>query len=320
MTAADATPTNAICAIVCTHNRYDVLPDALASLMEQTLARSQYEVIVVDNSTDLAGRRSFWRRYRTRFDITLELAPTPGLSAARNRGVNLTQSPIVAFCDDDAIVSPGWLEALVEVFSAERTAGIVGGPVVPIWPGSPPPWLHLWLSGFFTIVDHGERRRELTEDEWLAGTNVAFRRDALLKAGGFNENLGRRSTLLLSNEDIAIAHRLVELGYGRFYEPNASVHHKVHADRVNRAWLRRRVAWQVISDALADVPKALSAPEQHWGKIADYMLRMPPEMRTYRGLFLDTDDPAALHRQSEAITAFMTLLLNDGHDPEASSK
>jgi GT2 family glycosyltransferase len=320
MTAADPAPTKAICAIVCTHNRYDVLPDALASLMEQTLPRSQHEVIVVDNSTDLAARRSFWRRYRTRFDITLELAPTPGLSAARNRGVNMTEAAVVAFCDDDAIVSSGWLEALVDVFRAEPTAGVAGGPVVPIWPGSPPPWLHPWLRGFFTIVDHGDRRRMLTENEWLAGTNVAFRRDALLKAGGFDENLGRRSTLLLSNEDLAVAGRLAELGYSSFYEPSASVHHKIHAERVNRAWLRRRVAWQVISDALVDSAKGVPAPEQCWSKIAEYMLRMPPEMRTFRGLFLDIDDPAALQRQCDAITALMTLLMSDGHDPEVRTK
>jgi glucosyl-dolichyl phosphate glucuronosyltransferase len=314
-TAAGTAAAKAICAIVCTHNRYDVLPDALASLMEQSLARSQYDVIVVDNSTDLAGRKSFWQRYRNRFGVTVEFSPVPGLSAARNRGVSMTNAPVVAFCDDDAVVCPGWLAALVEVFRTEPTAGVVGGPVIPIWPGTPPPWLHPWIRGFFTIVDHGDRRRMLGENEWLAGTNVAFRRSALIEAGGFNENLGRRSTLLLSNEDIVVARKLAQLGHASFYEPTASVHHKVHADRVNRAWLRRRVAWQVISDALVSPPEA--APEQCWSKIGDYMLRMPPEMRTFRGLFLDTDDPATLQRQCDAITAFMTLLMADGHDPEA---
>lgn len=319
MTTADPAGTNAIYAIVCTHNRYDVLHDALASLMEQTLPRSRYQVLVVDNSSDLAGRKSFWRRYRNRFDVTVEFAPTPGLSAARNLGVNLSQAPLVAFCDDDAVVSSGWLEALVDVFQTEPTAGVAGGPVIPIWPGAQPPWVHAWLKGFFTVVDHGDRRRKLTGNEWLAGTNVAFRRDALLKAGGFDEKLGRRSTLLLSNEEIALSRRLAELGFGSFYEPKASVHHKVHADRVNHAWLRRRVAWQVISDALVEMPNALPEPDQCWRKISDYMLQMPPEMRSFRGLFLDLDDPAATQRQCDAITAFMTLLMSDGKDPEARS-
>jgi len=320
MDAAHPLADKAICAIVCTHNRYDVLPDALASLMEQTLPRAEYDVLVVDNSTDLKGRKSFWQRHRKRFDAAVEFAPTPGLSAARNRGIHITEAPLVAFCDDDAVVSSGWLEALVGVFRAEPKAGVAGGPVIPIWPGSPPAWLHPWLSGFFTVVDHGDRRRTLAKNEWLAGTNVAFRRDAVLQAGGFDENLGRRSSLLLSNEEIALARRLAELGYDTFYEPSAAVHHKVHADRVNPAWLRRRVAWQVISDALVHAPNALPEPDQCWRKISDYMLRMPPEMRTMRGLLLDVDDAATLQRQCDAITAFMTLLMTDGKDPEARIK
>lgn len=313
-------PAKLITAIVCTHNRYDVLPDALTSLSRQTLDRSLYEILVVDNSTDIRAQKGFWRRYLGRFDVTLEIAPEPGLSKARNTGIALATAPIVAFCDDDAVVSPGWLASLVSVFQADPDVGIAGGPVVPVWPTAAPPWLHPWLDGYFTIVDRGDIRRQLTEQEWLAGTNVAFRRDPLRKIGGFDENLGRRGKLLLSNEELDVTRKLRAEKLTVVYEPTAIVHHKVHADRVDPAWLRRRIAWQVISDAMVPATDQNDDDKPCWDKISNYLLSLPPEMRTYRGLFLDTDDPVLFQRQCEAIGSLMRFMLTQGHDLESALK
>ena len=50
--------------------------------------------------------------------------------------------------------------------------------------------------------------------------------------------------------------------------------------------------------------------------ISEYVLRMPPEMRNLRGLFLDTDDAEVLYRQCEAMGALMKLMMFDAQDPE----
>lgn len=318
MAKARGRSSKVISAIVCTYNRYDALPDALASLGKQSLPRSNYEVIVVDNSSDTRAQRNFWKRSQRRREVTLEIQAEPGLSKARNTGMRTATAPLVAFCDDDAVVSSNWLESLVGLFRDEPNAGMGGGPVVPIWPGSAPQWLHPWLTGYFTIVDRGQSRRPLGEEEWLAGTNVAFRRDLLLALGGFDENLGRRGTRLLSNEELEVAHRLRDLGFKSYYEPAALVHHKVHADRISPSWLRRRVAWQAISNALLPAAKGGCERQICWDTIARYALRVPPEMRTFRGLFMDTDDPDTLQRQCDAISALMTLMMHDGQDPEAA--
>jgi glucosyl-dolichyl phosphate glucuronosyltransferase len=305
-----------ISAIVCTYDRYDVLPDSLVSLNQQSLPKSDYEVIVVDNSSDREAQRSFWKRSQSRFPVTVELQPVPGLSKARNTGLRTATAPLVAFADDDAVVSSNWLESLVRLFDDEPSAGIGGGPVVPIWPDAAPKWLHDWLSGFFTIVDRGAARRRLGDDEWLAGTNIAFRRDLLLDAGGFDETLGRRGSKLLSNEELEVSRRIQEAGFGAFYEPAALVYHKIHEARVNQAWLRRRVAWQIISDAILPAGNSQCDRQRCWDTIADYALRVPPEMRGLRGLFLDTDDADTLNRQCEAIGALMRLMMFDGQDPD----
>jgi GT2 family glycosyltransferase len=209
------------------------------------------------------------------------------------------------------------LQSLVELFHDEPQAGVGGGPVVPVWPGTAPTWLHPWSEGFFTIVDRGPVRRALDDEEWLAGTNVAYRRDLLLEAGGFDENLGRRGNRLLSNEELEIARRIRALGFSVHYEPRAQIFHRVHADRISQSWLRRRVAWQAISDALLPEAGDSQPASRYWDKIADYALRVPPEMRSIRGLFLDTNDPTVLQRQCDAISALLALMIHDPRDPEA---
>lgn len=305
-----------ITAIICTHNRYDVLNDALGALRKQSLPPSDYEIMVVDNSSDKKAQRSFWKPASRRHLVNLKFQSEPGLSKARNVGLQAATTPLIAYCDDDAMASPRWLECLVRLFKDRPNAGIVGGPVVPIWPGSPPKWLHPWLAGYFTIVDRGESCRQLSANEWLAGTNIAFRRNLLASLGGFDERLGRRGASLLSNEEIAISRRVRDLGFAAFYEPAAVMHHKVSEDRISQAWLRRRFVWQVISNALA-VENGCEWDRDHcWEAIADYALHMPPEMRNIRGLFFDTDDPDVMNRQCEAIGALAKLMLFDARDPE----
>jgi glucosyl-dolichyl phosphate glucuronosyltransferase len=311
-TASSTTATPDISVIVCTYNRYDVLPDALASLTGQTLLDTKAEIIVVDNSSDVRSQRRFWSDGPPAA-IRVVFEPVPGLSRARNRGMREASAPVIAFLDDDAIAAADWCDALVQTFRRHTDAGIVGGPVRPIWPASEPKWLHQWQRGFLTIVDHGAEERPLNGGEWLAGTNIAFRSEALLEVGGFAEGLGRTGSTLLSNEELLTTSRLHERGFKSYYNPRAEVLHRVHAERVTPAWLRRRIAWQVVSDLLAGTP--LSPAEEHWRQISDYFLSVTPELRTLRGLFYDTSDPELFLKQTEALKAVLHLALEHGNDP-----
>jgi glycosyltransferase involved in cell wall biosynthesis len=306
--------TPAVTAVICTYNRYDVLSDAIGSLEAQSLAPEALEILVVDNSSDQDGQAAFWSRYKLPANARLIVDKTPGLSRARNTGLRECQAPVVAYMDDDAIAMPEWCASIVDSFASLADAGIVGGPVEPMWPGEAPVWLHKWQRGFLTIVDHGDTRRALKDGEWLAGTNIAFRKAALEAGGGFNEALGRIGLSLLSNEELAVAAKIKALGYASYYDPASKVLHRVHGERATQHWLRKRVCWQAVSDLLTATPKLEG--ERCWQKLADYLMQIPPEMRGVRGLFLDTPDPDLFYKQCEALEAVMYLALNDGHDPE----
>lgn len=96
-----------ISVVIPTRNRLVSLKRLLAALAEQELAPDQFEVIVSDDgSTDGTGRfleTSAIRHVRKNC--------SEGPAAARNAGAARSQAPWLAFIDDDAIPSPGWLAA-----------------------------------------------------------------------------------------------------------------------------------------------------------------------------------------------------------------
>src|ERR1700751_2726872 len=92
----------ALSAVICTYNRYDLLPEAIESLVEQDVPAGLFEIIVVDNSPDKAGAERFGQRYAGLSNLTYLVEPKPGLSNARNRGSAAARGRVVAFIANDA--------------------------------------------------------------------------------------------------------------------------------------------------------------------------------------------------------------------------
>lgn len=301
--------------VVCTEGRTDTLPACLASLAAQA-GEAGAEVIVVENAADEAAWRAFEASGALSTARVVSSRPL-GLSRARNLGVAEARAPLAAFIDDDAEAAPGWMQAAVDALARDPACVCVGGPVAPIWPEARPGWLDPSLDGFYTIVDRGPAPRALAAHEWLAGTNIAFRRDALLAEGGFDERLGRGPGGLLGNEEIALLRRFHAQGLTVLYDPAMAVRHRVHAERLDRLWLRRRVAWQAISDLLAE-PAGPDDPARLWARIAASLAGQAPHFRNLLGLTRDLDDPRDTAAQMGAIEATIRLLAGVGGGVEAA--
>ena len=84
------------------------------------------------------------------------------------------------------------------------------------------------------------------------GANLAFDKERLLSLGGFDANLGRQGTVLLSGEEAAILAQLREQRLGIFYQATAAVAHTVDKSRRRPGWLLKRLFWDGASQALID--------------------------------------------------------------------
>jgi glucosyl-dolichyl phosphate glucuronosyltransferase len=166
-----------------------------------------------------------------------------GLSGARNCGVALTATPIVAFVDDDAVPEPDWVARLALAYRATGELHVLGlgGAIVPYWVVGRPSWFPVefdWVVGCTykgARTDPGPVRNML-------GANMSFRTEALRQIGGFHEGIGRIGAVPLGCEETEACIRMAYLCRGGqvWYEPSARVHHRVPADRTNWRYLLRR--------------------------------------------------------------------------------
>jgi GT2 family glycosyltransferase len=233
--------------IICTHNRAADLAENLPRLKLIDYPPGQYEIMVIDNaSTDDTSAVAFSEGVACIREERL------GLSHARNRGIAEACGELIAFIDDDAWPEPDWLKKLDEAFADPQVA-CVGGRVIPAWKELVgwPDWLHERLIGFFSVVDYGARQ-ELHYPNYPVGTNIAVRKKVFDEIGGFNADLGRRGTSLLSGEESELCLRIEKAGYRILYIPETVVHHMIHARRLTKEWVKERSYWQGISSALLE--------------------------------------------------------------------
>ena len=101
---------------------------------------SGYEVIIVDNgsSDDTRNVAAAFCRRNAGFCYIQE--PDPGVAIARNAGVRISSSEIVAFADDDTEPEPSWLQRILTRFqSLPSDVAVIGGEIVPVWDFGAPP-------------------------------------------------------------------------------------------------------------------------------------------------------------------------------------
>jgi glycosyltransferase involved in cell wall biosynthesis len=237
-----------ISAAVATRNRADFLGPCLTSICEQTLAPERYELCVFDNaSTDhtVAVVKNIQQRY-PHHTIKLFSVPTVGVSYARNAALEHCQAPYVSFGDDDATMPRDWLERYLNGFNTlGPDLGKMAGDIIPVWQAPRPDWIT-----DFMLPNLSAGTGLKTEAHFCAHPlmeSSCYRREAVIKAGGFPHELGRRGNLLLSGEN-AIDIVMTTQGWKLYYDPAIVIYHTIHANRLTPAWMRQRFFWQGVSD------------------------------------------------------------------------
>jgi glycosyltransferase involved in cell wall biosynthesis len=195
----------AVSVVIAALNASGTLGEQLDALTAQSLPHP-FEILVCDNgSTD--GTRQLVE-HRCRIDPRIRLidaSDRPGSGHARNIGVAHAHGDILAFCDADDVVTPGWLATIV---NSVQDHSVVVGRAETVTLNRP--WTRvaralpegIQQAGFLPFAGAG---------------NLAMTRQTFNKVKGFDTDLRWL-------EDVDLSWRLQLAGFDLTYEPEAVVH------------------------------------------------------------------------------------------------
>jgi glucosyl-dolichyl phosphate glucuronosyltransferase len=232
--------------IICTHNPYDSICETFLSVKHQSLNTSDYEVVVVD-SASASNRSGFLKMQCESHGFIYSRVDMPGLSLARNRGIDLSSGDLLYFIDDDAVAPAHILALIVEQMGQCEDRMVLGGPVHGLWSDYPPFWLMSRYWRMISLLSYGDSSRALRYPEIVIGCNMAFRKSVFSSGRCFDESLGRNGTSLLGSEERLIQKQLMDSGKQVYYVADMYVFHRVPPRRMSVNYILERAQGSELS-------------------------------------------------------------------------
>ena len=162
-------------------DRWEDLRQAVVSVGTQT---ADEIVLVIDHCPELLAQAGLLAQL---LPWNIVVAPNrfgPGVAGARNTGMAMAQSDVVAFLDDHAAADPGWLAAMAGHYQDPRVLG-VGGLVRADWQDGRPSWFPPELDWVVGCSYQGMPASSVPVRHFMAA-NMSFRCTVLEDCGGFS--------------------------------------------------------------------------------------------------------------------------------------
>jgi glycosyltransferase involved in cell wall biosynthesis len=246
---------DSVSVLICTYNRAELLGETLAALSRAIIPEAcTVEIVVVDNNstddTPVVARRA---AAAGPIPVRYVHERQQGKSFALNTGLSVCRGDVIALTDDDVLPGADWLTRIVANFRAADDVVFVFGKVLPRWAVPPPPEMltvrarDVW--GPLALVDYGDEAIRYDAATFgtrrlPVGANLAIRREAIERVGGWRTDLGKVDNTLIAGEDLELCVRLFVAGlYTGIYDPAVSVRHLVPASRLTRRYFRRWFYW-----------------------------------------------------------------------------
>ena len=195
--------------IVPVYNGASTLDACLRALAHQTVPRTSYEVIVVDDGSADASAA-----IAARHGARVVCQDHAGPAAARNRGARAAQGEILLFTDADCEPQPDWIEETLAPFAVPGVAGVKG-----VYRTRQPS-----VVARFAQAEYEEKYARLAgraEIDFVDTYAAAYRRAVFLQAGGFDTAFPTATV-----EDQELSYRLAAAGHRLLFAPRATVYHR----------------------------------------------------------------------------------------------
>jgi glycosyltransferase involved in cell wall biosynthesis len=240
-----------ISVIIPTYNRSALLRQTVETFLAQDYPPDKWELLMVDNaSTD--DTWSVITKLASRDDRIRGLKESrKGAHFARNSGAVAAKGEILYFTDDDMLAEPNLLSAIIEGFEADPKVASVTGKVLPRWDTEPPVWvLEHCRNALLSLNDLGESLIVSDDDPGVFSCHQAVKRDAFMRAGGFNPDTNAGA--FTGDNETGLNIKIKQLGFRFAYVGSAVTHHMIPASRMTQSYLNSRMADQGFCDSYTD--------------------------------------------------------------------
>lgn len=257
-----------VSAVVVNWNGQEYLPACLEALFSQVPAPE--EVIVVDNHSGDGSRELVAERFpQARL---IDTGRNGGPCLARNVGAREARSQRVLFVDNDVVLHPGALAALVAEMDRDPRCAMVQARSLC---GDDPEVVHydggdLHFLGTLVLRNWYRPRREAVDPDGPIGAAIALcflvRRDRYLDVGGFDENL------FILYEDNEFSYKLRMRGHTVRLAPDALCTHAAGTAGLSvrgeatypgrRTYLHSKNRWYVLFTCMRWRTLLLTVPAQ----------------------------------------------------------
>lgn len=305
----------ALTVALCTHNpRRDYLDQTIAGLQSQTLNTASWEFLLVDNaSTQGSVKANDWSWHPSG---SLLLEPKLGLTHARLRAMSTAKAELMVFVDDDNLLTPDYLEQVLEIAHAWPLLGVFGGAIEPEFDIPPPDWTRpYWQFLAIREVDQARWSNQVTTPDMVPyGAGFCLRRSiwetylSKVVNDPVRLALGRTGSSLASAEDVDIWYEALSLGMGAGLFPQLRLKHLIPPGRLQPDYLLRLVesnqyCLRLLAHVRRLIPESETKGRPTWRRWLNclrqefQLLHQPPFERSFRrawGRGLDRADRDAM--------------------------
>jgi len=176
------------------------LSECIDSIQEQTMSKSDFEVVIVADRVDRAEMADILKGSNLHFRIIP--SPNPGIVAALNTGLTNISSEYVARMDEDDLMYPNRLHAQLEYLENTPICVAVGGQLELIDENG----IRIGESKFRKKI--GTSNKELFSSSPLAHPAAMIRRSTISQIGGYRNFLAEDWDLWVRLREVGEVHNL----------------------------------------------------------------------------------------------------------------
>lgn len=225
---------------ICTRNRCTLLSQTLGQMTNLIIPDGiEWELLVVDNNS-ADSTEEVVKSFSTSLPIKYLFEPKPGKSNALNAACRSAGGKYILWTDDDAFVDPAWMACYWEAFERHPDAGFFGGPIEPLFEGSPPDWVKSCLgqiADIYAIREFGGQPFLFSKKAQPYGANFAVRRKEQL-LHPYDSSFGPQPGSFIRGEETAVINAMLDAGIEGWWVPGARVKHYTPRARQTISYLR----------------------------------------------------------------------------------